>query len=134
MKIATALRTTMANSMIAAMANGTTSNPKIQIYDGAMPSSMGQSITATLLAGLEATPNVATESGGVITFDAITQDSSADASGTAGWARLIDRDGAEVIYLSVSLSGGGGDLIMNTLDIAVGGPVAITSGTIQVGS
>lgn len=134
MKLTTALRSSIAQSIIADMAKGTLASPKIQIYTGSMPANMGGSITATLLAELLTTNGVATESAGTITFDAISDDSSANASGTAGWARLLDRDGAEAVYLSVTATGGGGDIEMNTLEIAVGGPVAITSGTIVVGA
>lgn len=133
MKFTTALRSTIAQAIVDAMANGTTSTPMIEIYDGTMPSSMGGSITDNLLAELAMTNAAATQAGGVVTLDTITNDSSANASGTAGWARVLDRDGAEVIYLTVSVSGGGGDLELNTVSITSGSPVAITSGTITVG-
>ena len=133
MKFTTALRSTIAQAIVDAMANGTTSTPMIEIYDGTMPGSMGGSITDNLLAELAMTNAAATQAGGVVTLDKITNDSSANASGTAGWARILDRDGAEVIYLTVSGSGGGGDLELNTVSITSGSPVAITSGTITVG-
>ena len=133
MKFTTALRYTIAQAIVDAMATGTTSTPMIEIYDGTMPGSMGGSITDNLLAELAMTNAAATQAGGVVTLDTITNDSSANASGTAGWARILDRDGAEVIYLTVSGSGGGGDLELNTVSITSGSPVAITSGTITVG-
>ena len=133
MKFTTALRSTIAQAIVDAMANGTTSTPMIEIYDGTMPGSMGGSITDNLLAELAMTNAAATQAGGVVTLDTITNDASANASGTAGWARILDRDGAEVIYLTVSGSGGGGDLELNTVSITSGSPVAITSGTITVG-
>lgn len=133
MKLTTALRSSIAQSIIADMAKGTLANPKIQIYAGTIPASLGGTITDTLLAELETTATVAAESNGTITFDEITDDSSANADGVAGWARLLDRDGAESVYLTVTEAGGGGDIEMNTLDIAAGGPVAISSGTITVG-
>lgn len=133
MKLTTALRSAIAQDIIAAMANGTTSSPMIEIYNGTTPSSMGGSITDTLLAELAMTNAAATEASGVITLDTITNDSSANNAGTAGWARILDRDGAEVIYLTVTATGGGGDLEMNTVSITAGAPVAISSGTITVG-
>ena len=133
MKFTTALRYTIAQAIVDAMATGTTSTPMIEIYDGTMPGSMGGSITDNLLAELAMTNAAATQAGGVVTLDTITNDSSANASGTAGWARILDRDGAEVIYLTVSGSGGGGDLELNTVSITSGSPVAITSGTTTVG-
>ena len=98
-----------------------------------MPASMGGSITDTLLAELALTNTAATQSAGVITFETITNDSAANNGGTAGWARILDRDAAEVIYLTVGANGSGADVELNTATITSGGPVAITSGTITVG-
>lgn len=133
MKLTTALRSTIATDIIAAIANGSASTPMIEIYNGSLPANMGGSITDTLLAELALTNTAATQAGGVITFETITNDSSANATGTAGWARIIDRDGAEVIYLTVGATGSGADLELNTTSITSGGPVAITSGTITIG-
>jgi hypothetical protein len=133
MKLTTALRSTIAQDIIAAVATGTASTPMLEIYDGSLPSSMGSSIADTLLAELAMTNAAATEASGVITFETITNDTSANATGTAGWARILDRDASEVIYLTVSATGGGGELQLNTTSIASGAPVAITNGTITVG-
>jgi len=133
MKLTTSRRSTIAQGILADMANGTTANPKIQLYSGSMPSSIGGAISGTLLAELETSTAVGSESSGVITFDPVSNDTSANATGTVGWARVLDRDGAEALYLTVSVTGGGGDIEMNTLDIVQGGPVAISSGTITVG-
>ena len=134
MKLTPARRSSIATSIISDMAAGTAANPKIQIYTGSLPAAMGGTIAGTLLAELETTVGAATKSGGTITFDAIENDASANNTGTAGWARVIDRDGAEALYLSVSVTGGSGDLKLNTLSIEAGGPVAITSATITVGA
>lgn len=69
---------------------------------------------------------------GVLTFSAITQDSSADATGTASWFQILDQpdDGsAECIY-SGSVGAGSGDLSLNTTSIVSGAIVSITSATI----
>ena len=133
MKLTTTLRSTIAQDIIDAMASGSASDPKIEIYDGSIPAQMGQSITDTLLAELNMSTVPATETDGVITLNAVTADTAANNTGTAGWARILDRDGGEAIYLTVTETGVGGDLELNTVSISVGGPVSITSGTITVG-
>lgn len=133
MKLITALRTSIAQEIRAAIANGSTRNPKLEIYDGNEPAQMGQTITDTLLSEHDLTTTVGTISNGVITFGVITDDPSANNSGTAGWARILDRTGAEVLYLSVTQSGGGGNIQLNTVNISTGLPVSITSGTFTVG-
>ncbi|MBP53009.1 MAG: hypothetical protein CMG88_00390 [Marinobacter sp.] len=133
MKLTTALRSAMAQQIIAAMANGSTDTPMIEIYDGTIPANMGEAITDTLLAELALTNAAATETDGVITFETISNDNSANNGGDQGWARVLDRDRAEVIYLTAGGPGDGAELTLNTGTITQNGPVAITSGTITIG-
>ena len=59
----------------------------LRIYNGTRPATGGSA--TTLLAELTLSdPCAAAASGGILTFSAITQDSSANASGTATWARV----------------------------------------------
>jgi len=133
MKLTTALRSAMAQQIIAAMANGSTDTPMIEVYDGTIPANMGEAITDTLLAELALTNAAATETDGVITFETISNDNSANNGGDQGWARVLDRAGAEVIYLTAGGPGDGAELTLNTGTITQNGPVAITSGTITIG-
>lgn len=64
---------------------------------------------------------------GVQTANAITPDSSANATGNAAFARVKTSGGAVYEQLTVSVSGGGGQLILNRLDITAGGELGITS-------
>jgi hypothetical protein len=61
----------------------------------------------------------------VLTFDTITQDSSANATGTATWFRIVDSDGNFVIDGTVGTSGA--DLNLNTTAIVATESVSITS-------
>lgn len=132
MKITTTRRSAIAQDLIADIAAGTTNpNPVMEIYTGTIPA-MGGTITDTLLATLTLTTQVATESSGVITFDAITEDSSADASGTAGWCRVLDRDGGEAAYFTIA-DDGSGEINFNSVSIVAGAPVAVSSLTVTVG-
>ena len=133
MKLTTAQRSSIAQSIIAAMAAGTTNpTPVIEIYDGAIPASMGGTISDTLLATLALTTTVATQTDGVITFETITGDSSANASGNAGWCRVLDRDDNEVVYFSIA-DDGSGEINLNSVSIVSGAPVSISSMVITVG-
>lgn len=132
MKITTTRRSAIAQDLIADMAAGTTNpNPVMEIYTGTIPA-MGGTIADTLLATLTLTTQVATESSGVITFDAITEDSSADASGTAGWCRVLDRDGGEAAYFTIA-DDGSGEINFSNASIVAGTPVAVSSLTVTVG-
>ena len=105
----------------------------IKIYDGSRPATGG---TATNLLGTVtcSDPCAPDASGGVLTFSAFTEDSAADADGTATWARAEDSTGAFVADMSGGESGSGADLIMNTTVIVTGGPIRIDSGTITEGN
>lgn len=132
MKVATAVRSTLAQNLIAAMANGSASSPIIEVYAGNMPASMGGAIVNTKLATLTLTNNVATEADGVITFEAITEDSSADNTGRAEWCRALDRNGAETVYLTIN-DNGSGEIEFNSADLVAGSPVAIGELVLTIG-
>ena len=132
MKITTSRRSAIAQDLIADMSAGSSNpNPVMEIYTGSIPE-MGQSITETMLGTLDLTTSVATESGGVITFEAIAEDSSADANGVAGWCRVLDRDGLEAAYFTIA-DDGTGDINFNSVTVVAGAPIAITSLTVTVG-
>lgn len=105
----------------------------INIYSGTRPSSGG---TETTLLGTctFSDPSAPDASGGVLTFDSITEDSSADDTGTATWARIEDSDGNWVADMDVGESGSGAELILNTTDIVSGGPIRIDSASLTAGN
>jgi len=65
---------------------------------------------------------------GVATANAITQDSSADATGTATWCRLLKSDGTAVMDGSVGTSGC--NLNLNSVAISAAAAVSVTSFTL----
>lgn len=106
---------------------------KIRIYDGTRPATCGTA--TTLLAELTcADPSCAAASGGVLTFDTTPalEDSSADATGTATWFRVVDSDNNCVIDGNVGTIGS--DLNLNSTSITVGATVSITSFTVTAGN
>lgn len=130
--LTTALRNAHLDGITAAIDAG--AGPGLlEIYDGVRPASGGA--TTTLLGTLTfSDPAAPAATGGVLTFSAITEDSSADASGTATWARVTDSTGAWVMDMDVSESGGGGEIILNTTTIAAGGPIRVDSATLTAGN
>lgn len=105
----------------------------IKIYTGTMPADCATAITTqTLLGTLTFSDPCGTIATGSLTMSAITQDSSADATGTAAWARIQDSTGVVVMDLNVTTTGGGGAITLNTTNIVIGGPILITSFVISV--
>ena len=104
----------------------------IRIFSGAPPDP--DSAPGTLLAELDfiATAFGATTDDGTnssATANAITQEASAPATGTASYYRVLQSNGTTVAWQgnSITTTGGGGDLELNTLTITTGLPVDITS-------
>ena len=128
---ATGLRNAMADA-ITTFAGGA---GKLRIYSGTRPATGGTA--TTLLAELTLNATFApAASGGVLTLNAVTSDTSADNSGTATWFRIVKSDGTtHVMDGSVGATGSGADLELDNTSIVAGGTVAIsTPRTITVGN
>lgn len=95
----------------------------VEIRTGTQPATPGTAATGTLLATCTLSdPSFPAASAGSATASAITQDSSADATGTAGWFRGYDSTGVAVIDGAV-----GAEMTLNNTSIVAGGTVSITS-------
>lgn len=129
--MALAYSTTLRNAMLDAITTAAGSAALLRIYDGARPASGGAA--TTLLAELTCgTPFAAGAASGVLTLGSITQDSSANATGTATWFRIVTSGGTFVLDGNVGTSGS--DLNLTTTSIVSGQPVSITSITITEGN
>lgn len=124
------LRTTLATAIRDDIDSGAGAG-LIKVYTGTKPAGPDTAITSqTLLGTLTCSDPCGSVASGVLTFSAITQDSAADATGTAAWARITTSAGDAVADVSITTSGGGGDLIMNTVTVVTGGPISCSSLTI----
>lgn len=125
LSIRNAWLTAIANAIDAGSAGG-----KIKFYDGTRPATGGTA--TTLLGTVTCATTCGTVSNGVLTFASLTEDSSADATGTATWARITDSDDNFVCDCSVGTSGA--DINLNSTSITAGGIIRITSGTLTAGN
>jgi hypothetical protein len=119
--LATALRTTRATAIRDAIDAGAAG--LLRIYDGVRPATGGSA--TTLLAELTLSDPCGSVVNGVLTFSAITQDASANATGTATWFRIVTSAAAFVLDGSVGTSGA--DLNLTTTSVTTGQPVQVTS-------
>ena len=109
----------------------------VEIRTGAAPDP-DSAASGTLLATLTCSDpafGAATDDGttATATADTITDDTSADATDTAAHFRAEDSNGACVMQGTVTATGGGGDMELNTTAIVTGGTVSVTAWTITVG-
>lgn len=103
-------------------------NGYLRIYDGTQPTNADTAIGAqVLLAELRFNADAApAASNGVLTFNAITQDSSANNTGTASWFRALKSDGSTVLF-DGSVGTTGSDMNIATVSIVAGAIVGVTS-------
>ena len=129
--MALAYSTAVRNAMLDAITSAIGASGLLRIYDGSRPASGGSATTKLAELALSATAAPGA-SGGVLTFSSITQDASADATGTATWFRIVTSGGAFVLDWSVGTSGS--DLNLTTTSIVATQPVSVTSFVITEGN
>ena len=120
---ATSLKTTRMTAVVTAIDGGA----------GAGVLEIGTTAFASTLAQITLNDPCGTVSGAVLTLDVdpVPSDSSANATGTAAVARIKDSNGTVIVDgLTVTASGGGGDIIIGSTAITSGQAVSLTSGTI----
>lgn len=105
----------------------------IRIYDGAQPTNAdtalgAQVLLAELRFGADAFPAA---SGGVLTANAITDDSSANATGTAAWARILKSDGTSVLF-DGTVGTATANVVINSTSIVSGAVVSCSSLTLTI--
>lgn len=132
-RIATTLKNSMLTPVKDAIDAGSGAGT-IKVYTSPMATLPSDAIsTQTLLGTLTfSDPSGASPTGGVFTASAITQDSSADATGTAAWARIQDSTGTVVMDVDITATGGGGSMQMNTTSVVIGGPISISALTVTL--
>ena len=130
--MALAYNVTLRNSMLNAITTAAGASALLRIYDGVRPATGGTA--TTVLAELTCNATFApAASGGVLTLNAITQDSSANGTGTATWFRIVKSDGTTHV-LDGNVGTSGSDLNLTTTSIVSGQPVSVSSFVITEGN
>ncbi len=103
----------------------------LKIYVGAQPTNVSDNPSGTLLGTLTfSNPSFGSASTGVSTASAITSDTNADASGTAGHAVILSAAGTPL--MDMTCGQGSGDINFDVSAIVAGGVIAVSSCTITV--
>ena len=104
----------------------------LRIYDGTQPTDADTALGAQVLLAqltLNATA-FAAASAGSKAANAISDDTSANATGTATWGSLVTSGGTRLFDFSVGTSGA--DLNLNSVAISSGATVSVTSFTVSM--
>jgi hypothetical protein len=105
----------------------------IRLYNGSQPATADTAVGAqTLLAELRFGADAfGAAVAGLITANAVTADASANATGTATWARILASDGTTT-YFDGSVGAASANVVINSTSIVAGAAVSCTSLTLQV--
>lgn len=133
LRLAAALRNAMADQVTALM-DADAGAGTIKVYTGAQPTNPDTAIGAvTLLATFTlGVTSFGAASVGVITLSGTPINTTGLAAGAAAWFRAADNSGDPVIDGTVSATGGGGTLELNTTTVSIGLALSITGGSITM--
>jgi hypothetical protein len=131
-RIPTASRNAACNAVVDLFDGGAGAG-EIEVYSGAQPASANDAASGDLLVTFTLDdPAFGNAVAGVATLAGVPITATAVDDGTAGWFRGLDSNGATVMDGSVTATGGGGQLELNTTSINTGVDVEITSGTVTM--
>lgn len=123
--MAITFNTTLRNARANAIVTEAGASAQIKLYTAAY---------ATLLGTLTCAATLGTVASGVLTFNAITQDSSADASGTFALARLYKSDGTTMVIEGLTVGTSGTNIVVNAAASTLGAAISMSSAVITEGN
>jgi len=128
--MALSFSTTLRNNRLDQITSAVGGSGSLRIYSGTAPANVGAALSGnTLLAELALNSTFApAASGGTLSLNQITQDTSANATGEASFFRLLTSGGTAIVQGTVGTSGA--DLNLNSVSISSGAAVSVTAFTI----
>lgn len=128
----TGYSTTLRNAQLDAITTAVGAAGKLNIYDGTRPATGGAA--TNLLAQFTLGSPFAAASSGAVLSPTLPSATTGAIAGTATWFRVTTLGGTQVIDGSVTATGGGGDLQLNSTAVSVGVNVTVASWTITRGN
>lgn len=117
------------NARLDAITTFAGASAKLRIYNGSQPATGGTATTLLAELTCNASAFAGAAASGVLTLNAITSDTAADATGTATWARITKSDGTTHV-LDCTVGTAGADINLNTVSIVINAQVSVTSATL----
>ncbi len=104
----------------------------LEIYSGSAPGSIGGAPAGTLLASFNLpNPAFGAAAAGVATLQGVPISTTGVGDGTAGYARIRDRNG-DTNFDTEDLGTSGTEVVLSTLTISTGLDIDLTAGTITM--
>lgn len=130
------LSTTVRNARLDAIETAIGATAVLKIRSGAAPADVATADSGTVLATLTLPSDwLAAAASGAKAKSGTWQDTSADATGTAAHFRLYASDGTTAhLQGTVTVTGGGGDLTLDSVSITAAQSITITGFTLTDGN
>ena len=130
------LSTSVRNARLDAIETTISTSAILKIRSGAQPASCAAADSGTVLATLNLPSDwLAAASSGSKAKSGTWEDTSADATGTAAHFRIYDSGGSTChIQGSITATGGGGDMTIDSTSLTAGQTVTITGFTLTDGN
>ena len=134
--MAVQLSTTVRNAELNAIETSIGATAVLKIRSGAQPADVATADSGTVLATLTLPSDwLAAAASGAKAKAGTWSDTSADATGTAAHFRVYASDGTtQHIQGSVTITGGGGDMTLDSLSVTAAQTVTITGFTLTAGN
>lgn len=132
----TQLSTTVRNAELDAIETAISTSAVLKIRSGAQPATCATADSGTVLVTMTLPSDwMAAASGGAKSKSGTWEDTSADATGTAAHFRIYASNGTTChIQGSVTATGGGGDMTLDSTSITAGQTVTITNFSLTAGN
>lgn len=126
---------TVRNAKLDSIVTTTGASPLLRIYTGSVPGTCATAASGTLLVEMTLPSTWMGAAGnGAKSMSGTWQDSSANATGTAGYWRIYKSDGTTcTMQGTVTATGGGGDMTLDNTSITAGQSVTVTGFGITAG-
>lgn len=130
LRLGTTARNAACNAIVDTIDQGSAAGT-LKIYTGSQPATVADNPSGTLLGTCTfSDPAFGNAATGVATASAITSDTNADNSGTAGHGAIFDSDNNPLMDMTCGM--GSGDINFDNNVIVAGGTIAISSMTLTV--
>lgn len=128
--------TSVRNAQLDAIETTIGASPILKIRSGAVPANCGTADAGTVLVTMNLPADfLAAASAGAKAINGTWEDTAADNSGTAGHFRIYNNAGSTChIQGTVTVTGGGGDMTVDTVTVVAGQHIVVTAFTITRGN
>lgn len=124
----------VANTQLDGIETSVGTSPVLRIFTGSAPANCAAADSGTILAEMTLPSDwMAAASGGSKALSGTWQDASANATGTAGYFRIYATGGTTChMQGTTTVSGGGGDMILDSVSFTAGQSFTVTAYTLTV--